>query len=313
MKIRLGISPFVVLIIVLLGFAVVFPSPTAGQTIHALLIIDDANPINATRHQAGKDKMERLFLDIKHTAGIPYELSELRSNVDEDSPEWMSGGNILKWIGERSGRSDSILKWIADREVYVNRDDIVFVYFSGDGGAHRTTRELYCYLPGNSLGGNKFDRKVLADAVGRIPCRLKILLTDTGSSGVPISRPYASFFVETRLDESSTSLKKAYTNLFLDHAGFLNVAGAVEGEFALGDTEGGIFTRAFVDVMLYPGGGFIWEGVLNQTAKKMDYFFRAFLDSPKMPQGVRDILTEVGQQSQRPKYFEFPRRIMREE
>ena len=305
MKIRQGISQFVVLIIVLLGFAVVFPSPTAGQTIHALLIIDDGNPSHAPQHNASKNKMERLFRDIKNAAGIPYELSELKSNVDEDSPERMSRENILKWT----------------REVNADRDDVVFVYFSGHGGAHRTTRELYLTLPGNSLGSSKFDRKVLADAVNRIPCRLKILLTDTGSSGVPISHPYASFFLEERSDGSSRELiswKKAYTNLLLDHAGFLNVAGAVEGEYALGNAEGGIFTRAFVETMMFVDtlgdDGFVsWEAVFEKTKKAMHTYFEIFLALSNMPQVVRDILTGVGQQSQRPKYFEFPRRIMREE
>ena len=124
MKIRMGISLFLVL-------AVVFASPTPAQTIHSLLIIDDAHPLNADQYNASKDKMERLLHYIKIEAGIPFELSELRSDVDEDGPEWMSIGNIGEWL----------------LTVDVNRDDVVFVYFSGRGSAHRWTRELYLHLP----------------------------------------------------------------------------------------------------------------------------------------------------------------------
>ena len=276
--------PLFALLIILLGSIVVLTPTTAAQTIYVLLIIDDGNPSNAPQHNASKNKMERVFRDIKREAGIPYELAELKSNVDEDSPEWMSEDNILKWT----------------REVEADRDDAVFVYFSGHGGAHRSTKELYLTLP-----GGKFDRKVLADAIDGIPCRLKILFTDACSFGVPITLPYVN------------TLKKAYANLFLEHKGFLNVAAAVEGEYALGNSYGGIFTRAFVDTMLFVDklgdDGFVsWEEVFKETKKKTHTYFEAFLASPNMPDSIRDALTEIGQQSQRPKYFgELPKRFDR--
>ena len=300
MKIRMGISLFLVL-------AVVFASPTPAQTIHSLLIIDDGNPSTGSQLEAARWKMRRLLRYIKIEAGIPFELSELRSNVDEDDPEWMSEENILKWT----------------QVVNADRDDVVFVYFSGHGGAHRTTRELYLSLPSDG----KFDRKVLADAVDRIPCRLKILLTDTDSYGVPIldggSSTRSSYFPFTFLDESwpvlSIPFQKVYANLFLEHAGFLNVAAATEGEYSIVTTEGGIFTRAFVVAMLQPDkfydDGFVsWAGIFKATKEKTHFYFKMLLRSPSMPQWLRETLTEVGLQSQRPKYFgKLPQRITREE
>ena len=230
--------------------------------------------------------MERLFRDIKSISDIPFKLSELKSNVDGGNPERMSRENILKWT----------------EAVNADRDDIVFVYFSGHGGANRGTRELYLSLP----GGDKFDRNVLADAVERIPCRLKILLTDACSFGVPITIPYLN------------SVKRAYLNLFLEHKGFLNVAAAVEGEFAIGNGEGGIFTRTFVDVMLFVDklgdDGFVsWEEVFEATKRKTHSYFHAIYTSPITPQSIKDTLAEVGQQSQRPKYFgELPKRFNRQ-
>ena len=268
----------------LLGTAMVFTSTADAQTIYVLLIIDDGNPSNAPQHNASKNKMERLFRTIKRETGIPLELSELKSNVDDNSPEFMSRDNILKWT----------------RNVNADRDDVVFVYFSGHGGAHRSTRKLYLTLP---MG--KFDRKVLANAIDSIPCRLKILVTDACSYGVPVTLPYIN------------TLKKAYANLFLEHKGFLNLAAAVEGEFALGNSEGGIFTRAFVDVMEFVDklgdDGFVsWSEVFEETKKRTHFYFEVFMDSPSMPQNIRDTLNEVGQKSQRPKYFgELPKRFSR--
>ena len=277
--------PLFALLMILLGSVVVLTPAIEAQTIYVLLIIDDAHPLNADQHNASKDKMERLIRYMENESDIPFKLSELKSNVDEGNPERMSRENILKWT----------------EAVNADRDDVVFVYFSGHGGAHRGTRELYLSLP----GGDKFDRNVLADAVERIPCRLKILLTDACSFGVPITIPYFN------------TVNTAYVNLFLEHKGFLNVAAAVEGEYALGNPEGGIFTRAFVDILMDVGDsgddGFVsWKDVFEATEKKMHSYFQVFLASEHMPQDMRDALAQIGQQSQRPKYFgELPKRFRR--
>ena len=282
MRVMRELSVFLVLMV--LGAAMVFASTADAQEIYALLIIDDANPLNAPQHNASKDKMERVFRDIQQEARIPVKLSELKSNVDENSPEYMSSDNILQWV----------------RNVNADTDDIVFVYFSGHGGAYSRTRELYLSLP-----TGKLNRKELANAVGRVQCRLKILATDACSFGVPIRLPYIN------------TLKKAYANLFLEHKGFLDVAAAVEGEYALGNSEGGIFTRAFVDVMLYVeklgDDGFVsWQEIIEATSKKTHGYFKAFMRSPEMPQSIKEMLDEVGQKSQRPKYFgELPTRFSR--
>ena len=282
MRVTRGLHLFLVLMA--LSTAIVFTSTADAQTIYALLIIDDGNPSNAPQHNASKNKMERVFRNIKQEAGIPIEMFELKSNIDDDNPEYMSRDNILKWV----------------RNVNADRDDVVFVYFSGHGGAHRTSRELYLTLP-----TGKFNRKELANAIDSIPCRLKILTTDACSYGVPIQLPYIN------------SVEKAYANLFLEHKGFLNVAAAVEGEFALGNSEGGIFTRAFVDIMTYvdklDDDGFVsWSEVFEETTKKTDFYFQALMNSPTMPQDIKDTLNEVNQKSQRPKYFgELPKRFSR--
>lgn len=282
MRVPRELSWFLVLMV--LEAAMVFTSTADAQTIYALLIIDDGNPLNAPQHNASKDKMERVFRDIEREIRVEVKLSELKSNVGRNSSEYMSRDNILQWI----------------QSVNARRDDVVFVYFSGHGGADSRTRELYLSLP-----TEKFNRNELANAVGNVPCRLKILATDACSFGVPIQLPYLN------------TQKKAYKNLFLEHKGYLNVAAAVEGEYALGNSNGGIFTRAFVDVMLYverlDHDGFVsWKEVFEETQKKTEAYFEAFMNSPDFPRSVKETLDEVGQKSQRPKSFgELPQRFYR--
>ena len=95
---RIKSMHFFVAITVLLGCAGVFPLSNAAQTIaviHVFLIIDDGNPTTGYIHNVDKDLMHGLFHEICRLA-TDCEATELKSSVDEDSPEWMSSGNILK-------------------------------------------------------------------------------------------------------------------------------------------------------------------------------------------------------------------------
>lgn len=271
---------------VLLGAAVVFTPTADAQTLYALLITDDGNPSNGHLHNANKGRMERVFRNIKREVPIHLELFELKSNVDNNNPEFMSKDNILRWV----------------RNLNADKDDVVFVYFSGHGRADPNTRELYLTLP-----TGKFNRKELADAMETISCRLKILVTDPCDFS-PVWLPKHQGF------------KKAYSNLFLEHKGFLNVTAAVEGDYAFGDSEGGIFTHAFIDALLGVYGspdlnddGFLsWSEVFEETRKRTHSYFEMLMNSQSMPQRIKGRLNEIGQKSQRPKYFgELPKRIKR--
>ena len=102
---------------------------------------------------------------------------------------------------------------------------------------------------------------MLVQAIEEIPCRLKILLTDADSSGVPIiptdTRKPTDGIVrlqerierDWRLDED-LFLVEVLEHLFYEHEGFADLTAATEGEFALRSAEGGgIFTRAFWDAI----------------------------------------------------------------
>ena len=166
---------------------------------------------------------------------------------------------------------------------------------------------------------------MLVQAIEEIPCRLKILLTDADSSGVPIiptdTRKPTDGIVrlqerierDWRLDED-LFLVEVLEHLFYEHEGFADLTAATEGEFALRSAEGGgIFTRAFWDAIfdadkLGDDGFVYWEEVFEVTKLTMHAYFEL------LPHVLRDQLTKGGQQSQRPKYFgKLPQRITREE
>ena len=67
-------------------------------------------------------------------------------------------------------------------------DDVVFLYYIGDGTADEN-EELHLDL----LDNEKIPRKAIADSMRNLACRLKILITDAGSQGPPVTAPVDFF------------------------------------------------------------------------------------------------------------------------
>ena len=171
----------------------VFPPFVDAQTIYALLLIDDGNPSNFQQHKTSHTRMLNLLNRITNTLGIEVEEPKIlqTSGRNRTSADFPTLENIKKWIDT----------------VNVDRNDVVFVYASSHGGAHRQTRELYL-----NFSGVKVERPPIAEALAALPCRLKLLVTDACSYGVEITEPYFN-----------PTLPEAYNDLFLKHRGFLNL------------------------------------------------------------------------------------------
>lgn len=267
----------------LLCAAVVFTSAAEAQTIYALFLIDDGNPTNFQQHETSRKRMQNVLTKIKNTLGINVEIRTLKTEDGQQSADFPTAENIKKWIDT----------------VNIDRNDVVFVYASAHGGANRQTRELYL-----NFSGVKVDRPPIAKALKALPCRLKIFITDACSYGVTIQVPYFN-----------PDLKNAYNHLFLKHRGFLDVASATEGEYAGGDNNGGWFTVSLVEVLEdahkydTDRDGFVsWKEVFEATKQKTEEKFRVL--KVNLSEHWKTIITEVGQESQRPKYFgQLPRRV----
>ena len=261
-----------------------------AQTLHALFVILDKN----SPHLVSMETIEALLEDVVETTHCNFEKTYLFASKQE-----MTSEHILQWLAE----------------VRPGRDDIVFLYYSGRGHANEESRQLHL----NLLDDEHFPRDVIASLMQAMACRLKILITDSESHGTPITEPLDVFESLYRVvaENEALSREDAYTHLFFQHEGFLNLTAATEGEYAFGDFEGGWFTRSFAQAIYdfheldFDFDFFIsWEEVFQRTRQKTMALF--YENAPGGGHEIKQKLKAEGIRSQRPKYYgELPRRINR--
>ena len=276
----------------LVGCVTVFVSTTPAQDIHVLIVADDGHPKTGHLHRINKDKIEALMKRIiarmleKEKPGATVKISELLYRQ-------VTRENIFGWI----------------QSLNPGTDDVVFVYFSGHGGADKEgTHEHFL-----NLYGEKINRKELAKAVEELNCRLKILITDASgySPVIPIELPPRGNPDYSHLDD-----------LFLEHEGFLNLTSASPGQLSIGDrVNGGYFTLALVDGILpwsmadidrNPQDGFVsWEEVFEETKVLLDNCYE--MAESKFSRRFKMVLRRRNQTIQTPEVLsEFPKRIPQE-
>ena len=216
---------------IVLGISGVFTPAADAVKIHTLLIIDDGAPHNYLQQEAAKKAMTRLLRQIKNELGCVVEISVL--NTDNFTPN--SGGEDPSILAS----SANVLKWIS--ELRPDVDDVVWVYYSGNGGM-TGDGNLALKLQDERW----FHRNRIVDKIDVLRCRLKIFMSDVDSySGQPVRYGNPSDLSVSVLGHAR--LPVALRHLFVEHEGFLNLTAATEGEFSLGDTTGGVFTKAFVE------------------------------------------------------------------
>ena len=275
----------------LLGSTVVFAPAALAQNAYVLMVIDNGNPKTGKQHEIDKDRIEGLMknmvaamLEKERGSASKVEIAELLSN-------------------DRQAKKDNIFDWF--QNVKPKKDDIVFVYFSGHGGADKTgAKERYI-----NLEGGKLYRKELVKAIEAFDCRLKILITEACSAGPLALRPSPIF----------ASQYDALRNLFLEHKGFLNLTSTSLGHVAAGDaSKGSYFTAALMDGILpedikmvdrNPDDDFVsWKEVFEVATESVDALFQANL--PKFQERMKERLKRLNQTTQTPQALsEFPKRI----
>ncbi len=216
-------------------------------TIHALLFSDPRDmPITKNI-----DEMAGFLLDLKES---------LKCTL-----------NLDVWAADAAPiDSKRLLAWIDTLQT--QDDDIVFVYYTGHGGADPETRELYLTLSGDT----HLPRKQVAEALKALPCRLKILLTDSGSFGPMVTETpedTSSDAIHHRGTTPTPSLWPAtFRHLFLQHEGFLNLTAATEGEHAYAIEEAA-FYEGFLSLTAAT------EGEHAYAIEEAAFFTTAFLSA----------------------------------
>ena len=282
-----------IVLILIISFTTVSAATVSAQDMHVLMVIDDGNPKTSTQHDRDKDRIKGLMntevqdMLQKENLSATVKLTELLS-----SDRQMTKENIFDWLQNLSPGAD----------------DVVFVYYSGHGGAEKEApykRYLYAQGP-------KLYRKELAKAVEELECRLKILITEINNGGTVSQCAPPSYYGN----------HKYLRQLFLDHEGFLNLTSTSLGGIALGDyTYGGWFTLALTagilgplkleDIDHSPYDGFVsWKEVFIETKEYLDEFYKLNERNFQFPARLRDRLRRINQTTQIPEVLsDFPKRI----
>ena len=290
-----------VVLILIVGTIAISAPAELTQDIHVLVVSDDADPKTGAQHKMDKDRIVGL---MGHSVAIMLEAENPDAIVHID--ELLSSNRQLT--------KDSILRWC--RNVNPGTDEVVFVYFSGRGGADKTgAKERFLYVQNDE----KLYRTEITPLLERMQCRLKILITEADSVGPPATRPRQTTNTQRVVDFSTTATlteTDALRQLFLEHKGFLNLTSTSLGHLSLENKlMGGYFTTslmnaiipdAFEDVDQFPQDDFVsWAEVFEFTKENLNEFYE--VNEPTLLPSLKKRLKQLNQTTQVPEVLsEFP-------
>ena len=267
-------------IVVLLVFALSFTVSITianAQTVHALLVIMDADPKIGNNVKVD-EKRVKLLLDA-----VQNELFEVKTTTLLSS--------------EKTATRDGVLQWI--QNINVAKKDIVLIYYAGHGGMNPKKQTFL------ATEGKWLFRSDLVNAIEQVKShRLTLLITDCCSSLVPtkVEPTLQSSRSMTRLTES------ILRNLFLEHKGFLHVTGATEGQYGWSNTlTGGWFTRNLIEALnSNPDENrdrfLSWKEVFETARQNTEKTFSQTIFTTAQQEDLR----KKGITSQTPKAYSYP-------
>ncbi len=268
-----------ILTLFLLTISISIVSPAEAQTVHALLIIMDADPSIGRAMKVDQYKVERMLTSVSRVYTV-------KKNVYFSSRNATRGRTVLDWI----------------QRVKPARDDVVFVYYAGHGGmVSNSYRKTYL----NLTDGQLFRYK-LADAMAKVDCRLKMLITDACSNAPRLPIVTSSYAVET-------VSKRHIRHLFGQHEGFLHLNAASEGQYSWSHLElGSFFTIALMELISDRSDadrdGFVaWQEVFELTRDVTEELFERVY--PLLPQSTKQDMQKLGIKSQTPRAYSLPKRM----
>lgn len=268
-----------ILTLFLLGISILIVPSTDAQTVHALLIIMDADPSIGSAMKVDRQKVEKLLTSVNRVYPVKKTV-------------YLSSRNAT--------RREAVLNWI--QNVQVAPRDVVLVYYGGHGGMVSTTyRETFL-----NLTDRRLYRSALANAIEGLDCQLKLLITDACSNAPRPPIVASSFAVET-------VSKRHIKHLFGQHEGFLHINAASEGQYSWSHIElGSFFTIALMelisDISDTNRDGFVaWSEVFEVTRDVTEEIFNQVY--PHFPQSQKQELQRRGITTQTPKAYSLPERM----
>ncbi len=266
-----------ILTLLLFTISISIVSPADAQTVHALLIIMDADSEIGPAMKVDQYKVERMLTSVSRVYTVKKTL-------------YLSSRN--------AARGQVVLDWI--QRVKPARDDVVFVYYAGHGGMESNSyKETFL-----NLTDRRLYRYELAEAMEKLNCRLKMLITDACSNAPRLPIVSSSYAVET-------VSKSHIRHLFGQHEGFLHLNAASEGQYSWSHLElGSFFTIALMalisDISDTDRDGFVaWQEVFELTRDVTEELFERVY--PLLPQDEKHDMQRRGIKSQTPKAYSLPK------
>ena len=252
-----------------------------GQTVHALLIVMDADPSIGRNVRVDKKRIQQLLDSVENEISFNVERTTLLSSEDKATRE-----GILEWV----------------RNIRVDPNDVIFIYYAGHGGMN-ANKETFLATEGKYLY-----RKELVNTLESVKLpRLTCLITDCCSSLVQSA-------LEPNLQSSRSGARPAgevLKNLFLEHKGFLHLTSATEGQYAWSNIlTGGWFTMGLVNAMQSDPDEnrdrfLSWEEVFVKVRESTEKLFEQTTFTAEQLAKMR----QLGITSQTPKAYALPTNI----
>ena len=209
---------------VLLGSGVVFTVVTEAQTIHALAVIMDGDPVNPQQYETNARWVQDMLIRGKNLGIFEVNSTTLHSAKDLKDPEYPTSERVLSWISE----------------VIPRKNDVVFIYYCGHGASDNGGD--YFDLVGERLYEVEVVNTLKRSQAGT--CRLQMLIADTCRVDTSLKSHKETI---TPNPAPGYKARRAYTHLFVEHEGFLHLASTSPGQPSWGDSSnGGWFTNGLI-------------------------------------------------------------------
>ena len=270
-----------------------------------LILLGNDRRIRDTVNATESKMMEVLRQVSSHGKVNLTVMKSSKEAVGSTTTYTLQNGRTSNTRGGKPGdliRSYQVVDWL--NRLKLDEDDTVLIYYNGHGTMDRLGTHSLQFDP---ISLDTLDRERLGALLNQKRARLRMLITDTCSE--TIDAEDVKFRALARTRERKHNYME---DLFLTHAGFLDITAASPGEVAIGHPDvGGHFTYALFTHGCSPDADknndtFItWKEAFDTAGAETDRLFRKA--SPELNITLGSRLNR--QTTQKPVAHSLPRRM----